>query len=313
VRDERGRPLRIVEEKDASDEQRRIREVNAGLYCVDASFLWRALGKVNAKNAQKEFYLTDLIAFAREGDGCVAVEGSPLDASGVNDRAELARAGRELQARRALELMRGGVSIEDPARFDCDEGVAIGADTVIEPNVRLRGATRIGAGCTLGQGTVIVDAEIAEGVTVKPYSVIEQARVARGAIIGPFARLRPDTEVGEDAHVGNFVELKKTKLGKGSKANHLTYLGDASIGAGANIGAGTITCNYDGEKKHLTEIGDGVFVGSDATLVAPLKLGKKAYIGAGSTITEDVPPNALAIGRGRQVMKPGWVTKRKRG
>jgi bifunctional UDP-N-acetylglucosamine pyrophosphorylase / glucosamine-1-phosphate N-acetyltransferase len=229
----------------------------------------------------------------------------------VNDRAELARAARVLADRRAEAFMKAGVSIEDPARFDCDEGVEIAADVVIEPGVRLRGATRIGASTVIGAGAVLVNTVVAEGVTVKPYTVSEDAVIAAGAIVGPFSRLRPGSEIGEGAHVGNFVETKKTRLGKGAKANHLTYLGDAEVGAGANIGAGTITCNYDGEKKHPTRIGAGAFVGSDSILVAPIEIGDGAYLAAGSTLTESVPAGALAFGRARQVTKEGWVAARK--
>jgi bifunctional UDP-N-acetylglucosamine pyrophosphorylase/glucosamine-1-phosphate N-acetyltransferase len=311
VRGDDGAPRAIVEEKDASEAERAIREVNAGLYCVDGAFLWDALSRVGASNAQREFYLTDLVALAAAGPGAVAVEVPPLEAAGVNDREELSRAGRAMTARIASELMRAGVTIEDPARFDVDEGVAIGPDTVIEPGVRLRGRTRIGAGCRIGQGAVLTDAAVADSVTVKPYSVVEDAVIGARAIVGPFSRLRPGTELGEDVHVGNFVETKKARLGKGSKASHLTYLGDAVIGAGVNVGAGTITCNYDGEKKHETRIGDGAFIGSDATLVAPVEIGAGAYVGAGSTITEAVPAGALAVGRGRQVIKVGWVAARK--
>ncbi|MCM2334993.1 MAG: bifunctional UDP-N-acetylglucosamine diphosphorylase/glucosamine-1-phosphate N-acetyltransferase GlmU, partial [Anaeromyxobacteraceae bacterium] len=242
VRDGRGRPARIVEEKDASDAERAIGEVNAGLYCADAGFLWKALARVGSRNAQGEFYLTDLVALAAGGRPPVTVPVDPLEASGVNDREELARAGGVLQRRRASALMRAGVTIEAPERFLCDEGVEVGADTVVEPDVRLRGATRIGAGCRIGQGAVLADAVLAPGVTVRPYTVIEgPATVGAGAILGPFSRIRPGSELAEGVHVGNFVETKKTRLGKGSKANHLAYLGDAVVGAGVNVGAGTIT------------------------------------------------------------------------
>jgi bifunctional UDP-N-acetylglucosamine pyrophosphorylase / glucosamine-1-phosphate N-acetyltransferase len=311
VRDGRGRPVRIVEEKDASDAEREIQEVNAGLYCADAAFLWKALARVGSQNAQGEFYLTDLVAQAARRATPVAVEVEPLEASGVNDREELARAGQVLQRRRASALMRAGVTIEVPDRFLCDEGVEIGRDTVIEPDVRLRGATRIGAGCRLGQGSVLADAVLAPGVTVRPYTVVEgPATVGSGAILGPFSRIRPGSELAEGVHVGNFVETKKTRLGKGSKANHLAYLGDAVVGAGVNVGAGTITCNYDGEKKHETRIGDGAFIGSDSILVAPIEIGAGAYVAAGSTITKAVPPGALAFGRAQQVVKEGWVARR---
>ncbi|WP_242393993.1 bifunctional UDP-N-acetylglucosamine diphosphorylase/glucosamine-1-phosphate N-acetyltransferase GlmU [Anaeromyxobacter oryzisoli] len=308
VRDRRRRAQRVVEEKDASAKQRAIREVNAGLYCADAAFLWKGLAKVGAKNAQREFYLTDLVAMGAKAKGGAATVGVPAaSAAGVNDRAELARAARVLADRRADALMKAGVSIEDPARFDCDEGVEIAADVTIEPGVRLRGRTRLGAGAVIGAGSILVDATIAEDVTVKPYTVIEDATVARGAILGPFSRLRPGSEIGEEAHVGNFVETKKTRLGQGAKANHLSYLGDAVIGARTNVGAGTITCNYDGEKKNETRIGEDAFIGSDSILVAPIAIGDGAYVAAGSTLTDAVPAGALALGRARQTNKEGWV------
>jgi bifunctional UDP-N-acetylglucosamine pyrophosphorylase/glucosamine-1-phosphate N-acetyltransferase len=311
VRDGAGRPARIVEEKDASDGERALREVNAGLYAADAAFLWRALARVGAGNAQGEFYLTDLVALAARGRAgpAVTVPVDPLEASGVNDRAQLAQAGQVLQARRAAAFLEAGVTIEVPGRFLCDEGVAIAEDVTIEPDVRLRGATRLGRGVVVGQGSVLTDATVGEGVTIRPYTVIDgPATVGPRAILGPFSRIRPGSELGEAVHVGNFVETKKARLGKGSKANHLTYLGDAEVGAGVNVGAGTITCNYDGVHKHLTRIGDGAFIGSDSILVAPIEIGAGAYVAAGSTLTEPVPPGALALGRARQVVKEGWVS-----
>jgi bifunctional UDP-N-acetylglucosamine pyrophosphorylase/glucosamine-1-phosphate N-acetyltransferase len=310
LRDPGGRPARIVEEKDASPAERAIGEVNAGLYCADAAFLWRALSRVGSANAQGEFYLTDLVALAARKAPAVAVEVEPLEASGVNDREELARAGQVLQRRRSSALMKAGVTLEDPERFLCDVGVEIAADVIVEPGVRLRGATRIGPGCRLGQGSVLADAVLAAGVTVRPYTVIEgPATVGAGAVLGPFSRVRPGSELGEGVHLGNFVETKKARLGKGTKANHLAYLGDAVIGAGVNVGCGTITCNYDGERKHETRIGDGAFIGSDSILVAPVEIGAGAYVAAGSTVTEAVPAGALALGRARQVNKEGWVAR----
>ena len=305
-----GGPALVVEEKDATPAERSIKEVNAGLYCTDAGFLWKTLGRVGAANVQREFYLTDVVALAAEGPGAVAAKVSPVEAAGVNDQEELSLAARALTRRFANGLMEGGVTLEDPERFDCDEGVEVGPDTVIEPSVRLKGATRVGSGCRIGQGSILSDAEVADGATIRPYCVVDQAKVGPGCIVGPFARLRPETTLAEGVHIGNFVELKKTRVGKGSKANHLTYLGDATVGAGVNVGCGTVTCNYDGEKKHPTFIGDGVFVGSDAILVAPIHIGKGAYVAAGSTLTDDVPPGALALGRARQVTKRGWVAAR---
>jgi bifunctional UDP-N-acetylglucosamine pyrophosphorylase/glucosamine-1-phosphate N-acetyltransferase len=311
VRDARGRPERIVEERDASEAERALREVNAGLYCAEPGFLWKALARVGASNAQEEFYLTDLVAMAAAREGAVAAPVPPEQASGVNDREELARAARVLRRRRAGALMRAGVTIEDPERFDCDEGVEVAPDVVIEPGVRLLGRTRVGAGCRLGAGAILRDAALAAEVTVRPYTVIEEATVARGAVLGPFSRLRPGSEIGEEAHVGNFVETKKTVLGRRAKANHLAYLGDAFVGAEANVGAGTITCNYDGERKNTTRIGAGAFVGSDSILVAPLEIGDGAYVAAGSVITEAVPRGALALGRARQIVKEGWADRRR--
>lgn len=302
-------PALIVEEKDATAEERQIQEVNAGLYVADADFLWSTLARVDAKNAQREFYLTDLVALAADGPGAVAVRVSPVEAQGVNDQEDLSLAVRAMTRRIASALMESGVTLEDPERFDADEGVVVGAGTVIEPCVRLRGTTRIGADCVIGQGSILVDTAVGDAVQVLPYCHFERARVAAGCRVGPYARLRPEASLAEGVHVGNFVELKKTTMGKRSKANHLTYLGDATIGADVNVGCGTVTCNYDGERKHPTRIGDGVFVGSDAILVAPISIGKGAYVAAGSTLTEDVAPGALALGRARQVNKKGWARK----
>ncbi len=311
VRDAADRPMRIAEEKDASPAERAIAEVNAGLYCADAAFLWRSLARVGATNAQKEFYLTDLVAMAARKEGAEAVPVPPEEAAGVNDREELARAARVLVRRRASAFMKSGVTIEDPDRFDCDEGVEIAADVVVEPGVRLLGSTRIGEGCRIGAGAILAGAVLDRDVTVRPYTVVDDATVAAGAILGPFSRIRPGSDIGAGAHVGNFVETKKTRLGEGAKANHLAYLGDAVVGAGTNVGAGTITCNYDGEKKNQTTIGAGAFIGSDSILVAPVEIGDEAYVAAGSVITDAVPAGALALGRARQVNKEGWVAKRK--
>jgi bifunctional UDP-N-acetylglucosamine pyrophosphorylase/glucosamine-1-phosphate N-acetyltransferase len=310
VRDARGRPARIAEEKDATEAERAVREVNAGLYCADAAFLWKALARVGASNAQREFYLTDLVAMAAAKGGATAVDVPAEEAAGVNDRAELARAARVLVARLADGFMKAGVTIEDPARFDCDEGVEIGADVVIEPYVRLRGRTRIGARSRLGAGAILTDMIVAEGATVNPYTVAEASVIGPGAIVGPFSRLRPGADIGPEAHIGNFVEVKKSRIGRGAKANHLAYLGDADVGERANVGAGTITCNYDGEKKHPTRIGAGAFIGSDSILVAPIEIGEGAYVAAGSTLTDPVPAGALALGRAKQVTKEGWVARR---
>ena len=306
VRAADGKVARIVEEKDASAEERKISEVNASIYLADARFLFAALRGVGRSNAQGEYYLTDIVARGR----AVAVEAEETEVSGVNDRAQLAWSAAQLRERRNAQLMKDGVTLLDPAVTYVDDGVEVGADTVIEPLVTLRGKTRVGKNVRIGQGCVIVDSEIADGAQLLPYSHLTESRVGPSAIVGPFARLRPGAQLGEQAHVGNFVELKKTVLGKGSKANHLTYLGDTVVGEGCNIGAGTITCNYDGKNKHVTTIEDGAFIGSDTQLVAPVTVGKGAYVGTGATIREDVPAGALAVSAGKQRNIEGWVEKK---
>jgi bifunctional UDP-N-acetylglucosamine pyrophosphorylase/glucosamine-1-phosphate N-acetyltransferase len=236
----------------------------------------------------------------------------PREVRGINSRGELAEVSAMMRETKNEALMAAGVTIEDPACTYIGPDVTVGPDTVIHPNVHLEGRTTIGTGCEIHANVRIVDSTIGDRVTIQNFCVIAASRIASDAIVGPFARLRPDSDVGERAHVGNFVELKKTTLGRGSKANHLAYLGDATIGADVNVGAGTITCNYDGEKKHPTVIEDGAFIGSDTQLIAPVKVGRGAYVGAGSSITDDVPPGALAVARGRQVNKEGWVDKKKR-
>ena len=310
LRDDEGRLLRIVEQKDASDVEKKIDEVNPGIYAVDAAFLRRALSSLTTKNAQGEYYLTDLVEIARrEGHDVASLQVDAEQTMGVNDRAQLAEAGAVLRRRIARRLMVEGVSIVDPATVYVDAGAHVDVDAVLEPGVALRGATKIGAGAVIGQGSVLVDTVVAPGARVQPYSVCEGAVVGPNAVVGPFSRLRPGADVGEDAHVGNFVEVKKTKLGKGAKANHLAYLGDSEIGEKTNVGAGTITCNYDGYGKYATKIGANVFVGSNSTLVAPLVLGDGAYVAAGSTVTREVPGDALAIGRGKQENKDGYAAK----
>lgn len=312
VRDGRGRVTAIVEHKDAGPAERAIGECNAGLYDCDAAFLWKALRKVGTSNAQGEYYLTDLVAAAHgAGTPAVAVEAPVEEVSGVNDRVELAAAAKVLRRRLAEHWMRAGASLIDPDSTWLDEEVSLAADVVIEPNVRLVGATSVGAGSRIGFGSVLSNSVVGASVNVKPYSVFEEARVGDRAQVGPFARLRPGTVLAEDVHIGNFVETKKATLGRGSKANHLAYLGDATIGSGCNVGAGTITCNYDGTNKLATVLGDGVFIGSDTQLVAPVRVGDGAYVGAGSTIVRDVPPGALAVSRAQQVIKEEWATRRR--
>ena len=309
---EGGRVTKIVEHKDATNDQRAIEECNAGIYLAEASFLWESLAQVKNDNAQGEFYLTDIVAAAAKAGAQVAtVEASPEEVAGVNDRKELAAAAKVLQARINTAHMIAGVSIADPHTAYIDEGVEIGADTEIGPNVMLLGNTKIGRGVSIGMGCVITDSFVGDGSALRPYTILEDAKTGARNQLGPFSRLRPGTELAEDVHLGNFVETKKTKLGKGSKANHLTYLVDATIGAGCNIGAGTITCNYDGVHKHPTTLGDGVFIGSDTQLVAPVSVGDGAYVGAGSTIVQDVPNDALALSRSAQVTKAGWAAKKR--
>jgi bifunctional UDP-N-acetylglucosamine pyrophosphorylase/glucosamine-1-phosphate N-acetyltransferase len=305
-----GRVLRVVEEKDATPDQRAITECNAGIYVADASFLWEALRGIGANNAQGEFYLTDLVAAAAQAGAPIAtVEAQPGEVAGVNDRRELAQVSRVLQQRINTQHQLAGVTLLDPATAYIDETVQLATDVELGPQVMISGATRVGSGTRIGVGCVITDSVVGEGVELKPYSVLEKARVGARCLIGPFARLRPETDLAEGVHLGNFVETKKARIGRGSKANHLTYLGDAEIGAGVNVGAGTITCNYDGVDKHQTRLGDGVFVGSDTQFVAPVSVGEGAYIGAGSTIVRDVPSNALALSRPQQVIKEGWAAQ----
>jgi bifunctional UDP-N-acetylglucosamine pyrophosphorylase / glucosamine-1-phosphate N-acetyltransferase len=292
----------IVEEKDATAAQKAITEVNPGVYCVEAGFLRTALAQLQPNNAQGEYYLTDVVGMAVANKRRVIGVAVPREETdGVNDRVQLSAAGHVLRRRIVRTHQLHGVSFVDDTNVWIDAGVTIGMDVVIEPGVRLAGNTRIGAGVVIGQGSVISDSSIADGVVIKPYTVCEQAVIGERSVVGPFARLRPEAVLLEDAHVGNFVELKKTTLGRGSKANHLAYLGDATIGAGVNVGAGTITCNYDGVAKHRTELADGVFIGSNSTLVAPLQVGQDAYVAAGSVLTDNVPADALA----RQANKEG--------
>ena len=308
-----GRIARIVEERDASPTERQIREINSGIYAFDLAPLFDALRGIASQNAQGEFYLPDLIAIYRRRKLPVETFANerPHEIRGINSRTELAEVSRIVRQTKNEELMAAGVTIIDPATTYIDPDVQVGPDTVIHPGVLLEGQTRIGAACELHAHVRIVDSEIGDQVTVNNFCLVVGAQVAGGAQVGPFAHLRPETRVGEKAKIGNFVELKKTTLGPGSKANHLSYLGDATIGANVNVGAGTITCNYDGERKHPTVIEDGAFIGSDTQLIAPVTVGKGAYVGAGSSITEDVPAGALGIARGRQSNVEGWVERKK--
>lgn len=302
----------IVEEKSANAAEKRIREINSGFYVFDVKELYGNIARLSTDNAHGEYYLTDMAEVLRAAKRRV-VTWKTADAReilGGNTRAELADIDHFLRMKKCRQLMADGVTVFYPATCVVDAEVEVGADTVIEPYVQLLGKTRVGANCRVRSYSVIRDSEIGEGVTVRPGCIMEGAKVSAGATIGPYSHLRPGSEIGEGAHVGNFVETKKIKLGKGSKANHLTYLGDAEIGAGVNIGAGTITCNYDGVNKNKTVIEDGVFIGSDTTLVAPVRVGKGAYVGAASCITDDVPEDSLAVGRARQIVKEGWVREK---
>ena len=314
VRNAAGNVTAIVEQKDATDEQKKIAEVNTGILCCAAKDLRRWLGKLKNDNAQKEYYLTDIIAMCVGEGGAVQTHqpASRDEVEGVNNRLQLADLERRYQRRVAEELMTAGVTLRDPARLDVRGAVKIAQDVILDINVVLEGKVEIGSGSEIGANCVIKDCVLGKNVTVQPNSVLEGAVVGDGAIIGPFARLRPGAELADNVHIGNFVEVKKAKIGVGSKANHLAYIGDAEIGRDCNVGAGTITCNYDGANKHLTVLEDDVFVGSDSQLVAPVRVGKGATIGAGTTVTKDVAPDALVISRVKQTEISGWQRPRKK-
>jgi bifunctional UDP-N-acetylglucosamine pyrophosphorylase / glucosamine-1-phosphate N-acetyltransferase len=306
------RVLGVVEHRDATADQRTIDEVNAGIYLVDARFLWSALERLTPQNAQGELYLTDIVTQAAATGEVATVDAPFVETAGVNDRAELAERAEVLRGRINTRHMKAGVTLLHPASTFIDEGVEIGPETVIGPSVSIQGECEIGAEVSIGQGVVLVHTTVGDGSEVKAYSVLEEAVVGPGCHVGPFARLRPGTQLDEGVHVGNFVETKKAHLRKGTKANHLAYLGDAEVGERCNIGAGTITCNYDGVNKHLTTLGDGVFIGSDTQLVAPVTVGDGAFVAAGSTITQDVPAGSLAMSRAPQTVKAGWAERRKK-
>ncbi len=313
ARGARGEFLRIVEDSDASAPEKRITEINAGLYCADPGVFLAALHRTGRENAQGEIYLPDAftLLLRRGRTVCVYQHPEAEEVLGVNDQGELAAAGKILYRRKAGELMESGVTLLDPDTTFIEPGVSVGADTVVHPLARLEGRTRVGSGCTIGALSHVVDSTLGDRVVVRDSCVIAASRVEAGAVVGPFAHLRPGTVLERDAHVGNFVEIKKSRLGRGSKANHLTYLGDAEIGERCNIGAGTITCNYDGRSKNATIVEDDVFIGSDTQLVAPVRVRRGAYVGAGSTITEEVPEHALALSRVRQRNLPGWSKRRR--
>jgi bifunctional UDP-N-acetylglucosamine pyrophosphorylase/glucosamine-1-phosphate N-acetyltransferase len=307
-----GRVRAIVEEKVATPAQRKIREINSGIICFSRLKLIAHLGKLTADNAQKEYLLTDMIGIFNRHRLKVAacVLADSREVLGVNDRVDLARIEAILRWRKAEALMREGVTIVNPECTYIDAEVEVGHDTVIEPGVSLLGETRVGEACTLKCYSTLSDSVLGDRVTVRPHCVISSSQIASDVVIGPFAHLRDGALIENEARVGNFVEVKKSRVGRGTKALHLTYLGDASIGERVNVGAGTVTCNYDGEKKHPTIIEEGVFVGSGSMLVAPVRIGRSSYVAAGSTITEDVPPESLALGRARQVNKEGWARRR---
>src|SRR5579864_762348 len=305
----------VVEEKSCTPAQRKMREINSGFYAFAVKPLYEFIERLKTDNPHAEYYLTDMAEVLRKAKQKVmAIRAhNPSEILGSNTRAELVDLDRKIRSDKCMQLLSTGVTIFYPETCVIDSDVEIGADTIIEPFVQLLGRTRIGSDCRIRSYSVIQNSEIGEGVLVRPGCILDEARVANGAALGPYSHLRPGSDIGEGAHVGNFVETKKARIGKGSKANHLTYLGDAEIGEGVNVGAGTITCNYDGVNKFKTVIEDGVFVGSDATLVAPVKLGKGCYVGAASCITEDVPAESLAIGRGRQIVKEGWARHKRAG
>jgi bifunctional UDP-N-acetylglucosamine pyrophosphorylase/glucosamine-1-phosphate N-acetyltransferase len=302
-----------VEQKAGTPEQLAIREANMGIYCYRADLFWKHAGEIRPDNPAREYYLTDMVEILnRAGHTIEAMQiDDPREALGINNRLELAEVDRIFRERKVRDLMLGGVTIEKPETVTVDAGVRIGIDTVVEPFAQILGSTVIGENCRIGACAIVRNSELADDVEIGAFTIVNTSRVERGAQAGPFARLRLENHVEEGAHIGNFVELKKTRLGRGSKASHLAYLGDSEIGAGANIGAGTITCNYDGIRKHATRIGEGAFVGSNSTLVAPIEIGDGAYLAAGSVITEPVPADALGLGRARQVVKEDWARKRR--
>ena len=313
IRDRNGDVLRIVEAKDADDEQKKVNEVNAGIYIFSGEYLFDNLRRLSNSNAQGEYYLTDLLG-ALKGSGHrvgALVVDDPVEALGVNSRAELATVEGEIQRRVVEKLMSDGVTFRNPNTVVIDSTVSIGPDTVVYPFVTLEGSTKIGSGCVIEPGVHLFNVTVGNGVHLKTGSVAEDSEIGEDASVGPYAHLRPGTKLGRGVKIGNFVETKKAVFGAGAKASHLSYIGDADIGADVNIGAGTITCNYDGVNKNKTILEDGVFIGSDTQLVAPVRVGKGAYVGAGSTITKDVPPDALALSRTPQRIVEGWAAKKR--
>ncbi|HTM48347.1 MAG TPA: bifunctional UDP-N-acetylglucosamine diphosphorylase/glucosamine-1-phosphate N-acetyltransferase GlmU [Bryobacteraceae bacterium] len=314
IEDESGLVRIIVEEKAATSVQRQVKQINSGIYCFSAAEFWANLGRIGTANPAGEYYLTDIVEILSQAGHAVRPMkiADPVEVLGINNRLELAKADALFRRRKAEELMLGGVTIEKPETVSIDGGVRIGMDTIVEPFAQILGATSIGEDCVIGACSIVRDSRLGRGVIVSPFTSIAGSEIDDEGQVGPYARLRMGAHVEAGAHVGNFVELKKTRLGPGSKAMHLAYLGDSDIGRKVNIGAGTITCNFDGVRKHATHIGDGAFVGSNSTIVAPMEIGADSYLAAGSVITHAVPPEALAIGRSRQVNKEGWARKRKK-
>jgi bifunctional UDP-N-acetylglucosamine pyrophosphorylase/glucosamine-1-phosphate N-acetyltransferase len=309
---QRGRVARVVEERDATDDQRKVTEINTAVYCFDARRLWAALDEVRPDNDQGEYYLTDVIGILSRTGARIETVMVPdaMQAQGVNDRRQLA-AVAAIERQRILDaLMEGGVTILDPASTYIEESVTIGPDTVVYPHTVIEGVTTIGSDCVIGAGSHVSGSRLADRVTLKAYSVVEEAVIEEDATLGPFCHLRPGCHIGAAVEIGNFAELKKARVGRKTKIHHVSYLGDATVGEQVNIGAGTITCNYDGIAKHRTTIDDGAFVGTNSSLVAPLTVGEGAYVAAGSVITKDVPPGALVVERSPQVVKEGWTARR---
>ena len=313
-RDDEGNIIAIVEQKDATQEEQAIHEINSGIYCVDNTLLHKYLPKLSNDNAQQEYYLTDIVKMAvADGIAITAIEPDyEFEIEGVNNRQQLASLERSWQAKLVEDLQVQGVQFADPNRVDIRGEVTVGQDVFIDINVVLRGKVSLGSNVTIEAGCIIKDSQIGNKVHIKPYCVFDEAQVGEEATIGPFAHLRPQTVLANKTRLGNFVEIKKSYIGEGSKVNHLSYVGDAELGAGVNFGAGAITCNYDGINKHQTQIGNNAFIGTNACLVAPVNIGDTATIGAGSVITKNVDNNALAIGRGRQVQKENYQRPQKK-
>ena len=313
LRDASGDLSAIVEQKAATPDQLAVREINSGIYCFRAGLLWKHIVEIEPNNVAREYYLTDIVEIFRRAGHFMQplVLADSTEVLGINSRAELALVDRILRERKARQLMLDGVTIEKPETVTIDAGVTVGIDTIVGPFAQLLGRTVIGEDCRIGACSIVRDSRLAADVQVAPFTMVDSCELETGVRVGPFARLRMGAHLETGAVVGNFVEVKKSRLGAKAKSQHLAYLGDASIGKGVNVGAGTITCNYDGERKHPTTIGDGAFIGSNSTLVAPLEIGAGSYVAAGSVITKNVPPDALALGRARQAIKEQWAKKRR--